>query len=849
MVVPKPIRCCWSVLCLGVVLAGSTLFAAEYDEAWTAFQAGKYETALQATEAATQESFAEVRWWRLRLECLATLGRYREGAEVLKVALRRQYSNGPLRVVGFDILRQDGQLKEARDSLAELLRIASYSPWMLRNPEDRVWLGRGAVKMGVDARQILEQFYDEAKKLNPDLRDVYLATGELALLKQDHAVAAEAYRSGLKKHPEDPDLLVGLAYALAEDQPQASQAALEQALAKNPQHLAGLQKLAEDALHYEDYRAARAALDRIHAVNPAHPPAWALRAVLAHLQADAEEERRCREFALCYWDANPEIDHLIGSKLSAAYRFREGAAYQQRALEMDPQYLPARTQLAQDLLRLGDSAAGWKLVQEVQQADAYNVVAFNLATLHDHLTHYTTLETPHFSLHMEQREAAVYGQRVLALLERARKTLGEKYGWQQPGRVTVEVLTNQKDFAIRSFGLPGGDGILGVCFGMVITANSPAALAGKNTNWEATLWHEYCHVVTLEMTGHRLPRWLSEGISVFEERQANPTWGNRLNRPIRQMILAGEMAPIAELNQSFRRPKSAEHFNLAYYQASLVVEYIVSQFGQDKLLFVLRDVAAGVPINQALERRLGSLSALETGFAEFARHTATQYGAQVDWSDADLPPLPAQATREQITTWLQDRPSHYLGRLRLAQACMWEKQWPDAREVLTKLIADAPQWAGDDSPYALLAAVHRAEANTASERQVLEASASRSDDALETVQRLMELAAAEKDLPALEKNCERYLAIQPLHEFPYRLLAEQCEQQQAALPSGIAAARALLALDPPDRAGAHFLLAKLLRATKDPAAKRHVLLALEETPRFRAAQQMLLELLEPQEKP
>ena len=34
-------------------------------------------------------------------------------------------------------------------------------------------------------------------------------------------------------------------------------------------------------------------------------------------------------------------------------------------------------------------------------------------------------------------------------------------------------------------------------------------------------------------------------------------------------------------------------------------------------------------------------------------------------------------------------------------------------------------------------------------------------------------------------------------------------------------------LEPADMAGAHFLLAKLLHQSKDPAAKRHALLALE----------------------
>ncbi len=38
------------------------------------------------------------------------------------------------------------------------------------------------------------------------------------------------------------------------------------------------------------------------------------------------------------------------------------------------------------------------------------------------------------------------------------------------------------------------------------------------------LWHEFCHVITLQKTGNKIPRWLSEGISVFEERRADVRW-------------------------------------------------------------------------------------------------------------------------------------------------------------------------------------------------------------------------------------------------------------------------------------------------------------------------------------
>jgi hypothetical protein len=50
---------------------------------------------------------------------------------------------------------------------------------------------------------------------------------------------------------------------------------------------------------------------------------------------------------LKFWKTNPQVDYLIGYKLSQKYRFAEGAAAQKRALAFEPDYLPAREQLAE----------------------------------------------------------------------------------------------------------------------------------------------------------------------------------------------------------------------------------------------------------------------------------------------------------------------------------------------------------------------------------------------------------------------------------------------------------------------------------------------------------------------
>lgn len=52
----------------------------------------------------------------------------------------------------------------------------------------------------------------------------------------------------------------------------------------------------------------------------------------------------------------------------------------------------------------------------------------------------------------------------------------------------MEIFDSQKGL-VRTFGMPDDPGYLGVCFGRVVTANSPAANKASPVNWEAVLWH------------------------------------------------------------------------------------------------------------------------------------------------------------------------------------------------------------------------------------------------------------------------------------------------------------------------------------------------------------------------
>ena len=138
----------------------------------------------------------------------------------------------------------------------------------------------------------------------------------------------------------------------------------------NEQHIPSRLLLVDHLVDAEEYEEADKLLKEVLAVNANQPEAWAFRAVMAHLRNDKAKETQFRADALRHYTNNPAVDQLIGRKLSQKYRFAEGQKYQRQALVFDANYLPARMQLAQDLLRLGEEEEGWKLVADVHEADA-----------------------------------------------------------------------------------------------------------------------------------------------------------------------------------------------------------------------------------------------------------------------------------------------------------------------------------------------------------------------------------------------------------------------------------------------------------------------------------------------
>lgn len=851
----------WSVLWCGMV-AGGFLASAAWLPAQTLdlkrvfdernlppvrvlIQEGEYQQVARLSELYIQNGAPSPEWWILRLEALRALGRKDDVLRVAKEAALAHGNDLKTLMACHDAVRAYGQRDVAASYLQQVNAAAKKQSASQRTAQDLVVLGRAALAAGADPQKVVAQFYVPAKKKDRTLLDAYLAGGELALQKSDFAKAADEFRAGLKEHSQNNDLRYGLARAFQSSDRKQSLTLAQQVVESNRSHAGALLLLAEHSIGAEQFAEADKALDAVTSVNEDHPEAWAMRSVLATLVSNREKEAAsARKQALEAWAQNPEVDYVIGRCLSRAYRFQEASDHLREAVKMDPGHLEAKLQLCHALFRLGREDEAWKLGEEIRKADAYNVQAYNIGLLEAEMKGFAVRTEPDFVLKMPTRDAAIYGDRALQLLREAKEVLCARYGLELDHPVLVEFFPSQQDFAIRTFGNLGGQGILGACFGTVVTMNSPGSVAANRSNWESTLWHEFCHVVTLTVTRNRMPRWLSEGISVYEEQRRDPAWGMRMSGTYRKMVLDDKtFTPLSKMSGAFLNPESSDHLMFAYFEAAQAVDWMIATYGETKFQGVLKDLAEGRRINEALDRNMASVQKLDATFAVHLKGKAQQLGSKADWTEPEKDALDVRDATA-MAAWLKDRPNNLWGLRQATRRLLAGERWSEALEVSRRLITLFPEDPEATNGYQLAAQAYRGLKQTTEEAAMLREWMGRTADASQASLRLIELETEARQWPGVLAAVKRLLAIDPFLKRPHEAMAAAYEAQ-GDREGAVVALKHLMTLGPDNPVQVNFALARLLQPTDARAARLHVLDALAEAPRFRAGHELLLKLQPP----
>jgi tetratricopeptide (TPR) repeat protein len=214
---------------------------------------------------------------------------------------------------------------------------------------------------------------------------------------------------------------------------------------------------------------------------------------------------------------------------------------------------------------------------------------------------------------------------------------------------------------------------------------------------------------------------------------------------------------------------------------------------------------------------------------------------QATWEEVDVD---EDASADELAKWLKSHPENFPALQQYAQKLLVEDRTEEAEVSLQKLVELYPEYVGPDSAYRLLATIYREKGETDREFEVLNNLAKFDADATAAYLRLMELSSARGDWAAVRQNAERMLAVNPLVTAPHRFLAQAADQLED-MAGAVRGYQALLQLDPTDPAKIHYRLAWNLRGQNEhAAARRQVLMALEEAPRYREAHDLLLELVE-----
>ena len=798
--------------------------------------------ALAAARPGTDPSAAAV-----HARTLALRGRYAEAERRLAPAA----SAAPASAAGLELgllLQRVGRAGEAQPYLAAVAERGVQS----RRPVDQYRGGLAARALGGYRRA--NGLLRSAAAGAPGDPAIRTAWAELFLEKYNRADAVRSFTEALEIDDEWAPAHLGLARALADENPPAARQSAARALRIDPGNVGAHLFVAEQELGDRNAAAARAAIDRALEVNAASLEARALRAAMAHLDDRAADFEAEAQGVLAINPAYGDVYRIAGSHAARAYRFDEAAALVRRAIEIDPGDSRAHAALGMHLLRTGDEAGARAALERAFADDPFDVVTYNLLEMLDALDEFETIERGDLIVRLHPDEAPILGEYVVSLAQEALDTLSALYPVDVRGPILIEVFPRHDDFAVRNLGLPGMIGALGACFGRVVTMDSPRARPPGDFNWRATLWHEIAHVVTLQMSKQRVPRWLTEGVSVYEERRARAAWGRDQEMAFARALNDGSVLSLRDLNGGFSRP---ETISLAYFQASVVVEHVVDRYGEEVLHALIAAYGDGLDTEEALASVGLDFDKLQ---ASFDAAVDERFGAlrealrPVEREEAAgaAPAGPAAeeqdpAERIEAMRRLAERhPDRFAVQFALGKALRESGDLDGAAAALERASTLAPMATGIDSPRGLLAAIAQERGDAARAMRELERLLEYDQTSLEAARQLAALAEGAGDEDRMALAYDRIVGIDPFDPAPHLALGRM------ALARGDAgtATRELtvaLAAGTVDRVSAHCDLAEShLLAGEPERAKRAALAALEMAPTYERAQELLLRAVEAQ---
>ena len=770
-------------------------------------------------------------------EALAFTGKHTEAiAEFERAAADAEKSNAPQLKLASDLRRAEVLDSIGQEDRARSIYETFVTYYTNNDPEsapELTLIARALVHLG--RYQDANDMYRSAIEADSDYLEAQLGAAELFTEKYQYADAATFLDDALKINGNSARAYLDVALNKRNDGGDEVTAALGRALTINPNLVEAIALKAALALEMGQFDAATAELDKAVKINPRSLEAHSLRAALFYLQDKDFEPQVAATLAI-----NPRyggVYNTLSRYATITRRTEQAAAFARRATELAPKLWDAHLNLGMALLRLGQMQPGRAAVEKAFKGDPFNLWAKNTLDLLDSMADFRETRRGAFVIKASAQESDVLSPYAANLLEEAAAKLTAKYKFTPKGPIIVEIFQNHEDFAVRTLGMPGL-GALGVCFGFVIAQDSPSARDAGEFNWGSTLWHEYTHVITLQMTDFRIPRWFSEGLSVYEERRARPGWGDDWNPLFIRSFIDGRWFKIADLDAGFQRPRSPQDVPIAYFEASQICEFIVERFGFDAILQMLAMYREKAKTPDVLRQVLKlSESDFDREFFAYVEKKARPLHQALSTQNN----VAASMTKEEVLKQLATQDTFAL-RIRAAELLAADGDTAGAVVHYIRAIELFPYAATQGNPYDSLAKLLEQKGDAAQAASVLEGLVKTDENNLEALKTIARIRSA---LGERQKALDALRASFFISPFDYKLHTQAGELSVDLKDYGQALTefQVALALQPPNIAEANFNVATAYHALgRQPEAKRSVLRALEAAPRYEKAQELLLKI-------
>ena len=653
-----------------------------------------------------------------------------------------------------------------------------------------------------DANEVFKVLVERNPK-NPDYK---VRWGRMYLEHWQPEDAEDLFNEALELKKDHAGALLGLALIAADGYEHAAADLAQKALESDPKLVEAQELLARLALEDNDNAKATEEAKKALAMDPNSVEAKAVLASIDWL-ADKKETAFDPHAARGY--------QTVARFFTLNRRYEESIQYYRKAIEMDPQLYSARSQLAINLMRLGQDQEAYQQLKTCWDNGFQDKPTKNSLILMDSYKNFVTFKTDNTILKLNKKEADLLHPYFESEMKRAIAVYEDKYKIKLEHPVQVEVYPDHEDFAVRTLGMPGL-GALGVTFGYAIAMDSPSGRRPGSFHWDSTLWHEMSHVFTLAMTNHRVPRWFTEGIAVHEETAASPEWGDRLGPDEIAAIKQHKLLPVAELDRGFIHPVSPPQVVVSYFQAGRICDYITNKWGWNTILAMLRDFANDDDTPTVIRKEL------KMEPAEFDKQFLASLEAET------------KNVVEHLEDWKK-------GIKQLAEMYK-NKDWDGIVKEGTAIRDMYPDYVEDHSVYELLAQAYTAKDNKPAAMAELERYikiGGRNPESIMQLAKLLEGVGRKKEAA---EALERLNLIYPMDYEQHQLLGDLYFDQGNA-KGAVREFESVVDYKPIDPARAHYDLARAYNLEHETEkAKDELIAALETAPGYRQAQKLLLEL-------